>query len=414
MARDKKQTGNTYDINAYRRRQKLKKLRGRLIALGAALTLVGAALAALYLYQNYDLNQLAQTVTQGNTNTPAVTTDQFPVELNGVSPVALTKVGNGVVLLTAEETIFLDGGGSARYRFNHQYTNPVVKAAGGRLLTYDRGGYGFRIDSEGGLHYSARMDNTILTGAMSEKLGYALAVTESRYAGSVAVYNKQNKELLRWYSVSDQIIDLSFSDDGNTLAVACVTFTEGDLAARVYLLDLSHPSEAEKASYTFQGAMPVSVNIKAGGSIHLLCDNQLAIIDENGSQLSQDLNGAISGCTYTGNATWLLCSDGGNSSYSIARVDEDGERQSVQARGTGLDIVADGKDLYVLQKGAVSRYNSGLEPVEQLPVGTDVFAIEASDGGVYLLSASRLDRWRENAGQAGGESAGSPAEASGP
>ena len=142
MARDKKQTGNTYDINAYRRRQKLKKLRGRLIALGAALTLVGAALAALYLYQNYDLNQLAQTVTQGNTNTPAVTTDQFPVELNGVSPVALTKVGSGVVLLTAEETIFLDGGGSARYRFNHQYTNPVVKAAGGRLLTYGRGGYG--------------------------------------------------------------------------------------------------------------------------------------------------------------------------------------------------------------------------------------------------------------------------------
>ena len=71
---------------------------------------------------------------------------------------------------------------------------PGGPAGGGRILTYDRGGYGYRIDSGSGLHLNSRMENTILTGTISEKRSYAIVTKEARYAGSVTVYSKGNEE----------------------------------------------------------------------------------------------------------------------------------------------------------------------------------------------------------------------------
>ncbi|MBR6790954.1 MAG: hypothetical protein IKM31_08835, partial [Oscillospiraceae bacterium] len=290
--------GNTYDINAYRRKKKWIRFRNRMLAFLSVVTLITAVIVGIYFYQNYDIDQLAQTVKNGNDAT-VVTDNSFPVAMNGVTPVGLSKVGSGVVLLTDEETIFFGGGGAAKYNFNHQYTNPVIKSGGGRLLTYDRGGYGFRIDSENGLHYNARMENTLLTGAIGRKQSYALATAESRYAGSVTVYSKSNKEILRWYSVSDQIIDMDFSEDGGKLAVAAIGFQDGDVTGRVYLLDLREPEE-EALVYTFAGSLPVAVDYKKNGSIQLLCDNSLCMIDDAGLAVSLELPGQPTGYCFTG------------------------------------------------------------------------------------------------------------------
>lgn len=392
-----KGSGQIYDINAYRRKKKLQKLSHRLIALFSALTLLGAVAAVLYFYQNYDLEELAQTVKSGGEETQVVTGHSFPVAMNGVNPVALSKVGSGIVLLTGEETLFFDSSGSASYNFIHQFTNPVVKSGGGRLLTYDRGGYGFRIDSESGLHYNARMENTILTGTIGRKLSYALAVSESRYAGSVAVYEKSNKELLRWYSVSDQILDLDFTYDGSYLAVAAVGFADGDVVGKIYLLDLKDPTGAEAAVYSFPGSLPLAVDCKKNGSIHLICDNAVGVVDPDGNTVSEEISASLNDYYFTDTDTVLLTSDTGGISFSMIKMDSSGQRQSVQVRGSGLDVVTDGDSVYVLEKNVIQRFDRTLEPVEQLPVSSDVFAIEASDGGVYLLSANQLDRWHEEA-----------------
>ena len=124
--------------------------------------------------------------------------------------------GNSLVLRTTDEIIFFDSSGNTQHSLPHRFTNPVMKAGSSRLLTYDRGGYSYRIDSSSGLHYTGRTESTLLTGAISDKGTYALAVSETRYAGSVIVNSRTNEEVLRWYSVNDQIVDLSFSRDGHS------------------------------------------------------------------------------------------------------------------------------------------------------------------------------------------------------
>lgn len=378
---------NIYDINAYRRRKQMQKLSRRLAAMAAALTVVAAAFAGLYFYQNYDLNNLAETARAGGTRLE--TGGGFPISMDGVNPSGLRRVGDCVALLTSEETVFFKDT-SALHSFTHQFTNPVTRTAAGRLLSYDRGGYGFRIDSEKGLHYSARTESTILTGAISRKLGYALALSEVRYAVSVAVYDRGNKELLHWYSVSDSVIDMDFSYDGNRLAAAAIGFENGDLVGKVYILNLGG---GEETVYSFPGVLPLAVDYKRNGSIHLICDTVVGVISPKGELSQVPLAGPLSDYYFTDNATVMLASESGDISFSLIQVDDDGQSQSVQVRGSSLDVVADGESIYVLEKNSVQRFDQSLELLEQQAVGSDVFAIESSGRGAYLLSANYLDRW---------------------
>ncbi|MCI8600025.1 MAG: hypothetical protein HFE45_00325 [Oscillospiraceae bacterium] len=378
---------NIYDINAYRRRKQMQKLSRRLAAMAAALTVVAAAFAGLYFYQNYDLNNLAETARAGGTRLE--TGGGFPISMDGVNPSGLRRVGDCVALLTSEETVFFKDT-SALHSFTHQFTNPVTRTAAGRLLSYDRGGYGFRIDSEKGLHYSARTESTILTGAISRKLGYALALSEVRYAASVAVYDRGNKELLHWYSVSDSVIDMDFSYDGNRLAAAAIGFENGDLVGKVYILNLGG---GEETVYSFPGVLPLAVDYKRNGSIHLICDTVVGVISPKGELSQVPLAGPLSDYYFTDNATVMLASESGDISFSLIQVDDDGQSQSVQVRGSSLDVVADGESIYVLEKNSVQRFDRSLELLEQQAVGSDVFAIESSGRGAYLLSANYLDRW---------------------
>lgn len=378
---------NIYDINAYRRRKQMQKLSRRLAAMAAALTVVAAAFAGLYFYQNYDLNNLAETARAGGTRLE--TGGGFPISMDGVNPSGLRRVGDCVALLTSEETVFFKDT-SALHSFTHQFTNPVTRTAAGRLLSYDRGGYGFRIDSEKGLHYSARTESTILTGAISRKLGYALALSEVRYAVSVAVYDRGNKELLHWYSVSDSVIDMDFSYDGNRLAAAAIGFENGDLVGKVYILNLGG---GEETVYSFPGVLPLAVDYKRNGNIHLICDTVVGVISPKGELSQVPLAGPLSDYYFTDNATVMLASESGDISFSLIQVDDDGQSQSVQVRGSSLDVVADGESIYVLEKNSVQRFDQSLELLEQQAVGSDVFAIESSGRGAYLLSANYLDRW---------------------
>lgn len=378
---------NVYDINAYRRRKQLQKLSHRMLAVAAALTVAAAGFAGLYFYRNYDLDNLTETARTGSTRLE--TGGGFPISMDGVNPSGLRRVGDCVALLTSEETVFFKDT-TALHSFTHQFTNPVTRTASGRLLTYDRGGYGFRIDSEKGLHYSARTENTILTGTISRKLGYALALSESRYAASVAVYDRGNKELLHWYSVSDSVIDMDFSYDGNRLAAAAVGFENGDLVGRVYILNLG--SGGEETVYNFPGVLPLAVDYKRNGSIHLICDTMVGVVSPKGELSQIPLTNSLSDYYFTDSATVMLASESGDISFSLIQVDDEGQSRSVQVRGSSLDVVADGESIYVLEKNSLQRFDQQLELLEQQAVGSDVFAIESSDRGAYLLSATHLDR----------------------
>ncbi len=351
-------------------------------------------LGGIYLYRNYDVDKLAKNLTGGQTDTGTVLSTSFPVSLNGEIPQQLMTTGNSIVLRTTDEVIFFDSGGSTQHSFTHRYTNPVLKCGGSRLLTYDRGGYGYRTDSSSGLHYNGRTESTIITGAISSRGSYALAVSETRYAGSVIVNSRSNEEILRWYSASDQIVDLSFSDDGASLAIACVGFENNGLIAKVYILNVNKPSSEEKEVLSFEGAMPVAVDYKSDGSIHLVCDTFIGVISANlQSQQQISFSNSIYRYVFTPTRTILLNTDTSAVSFTLTSVDRSGNKEDVQVKGGGNDVCVDDNGMiYLLEKTSILTFDASLELKKELATDSSVFAMTALGNKLYLLSDSKLAR----------------------
>ena len=381
----------TYDIEEYRRKKQRKKWRNRLITVLAVIVILAGVAVGIYFYQNYDLQDLMENAQSSSDGEGTGTLgESFPVSLAGITPLSISQSGDNLVLLTNEEEM-LYSGGNAGHHFNHRFTNPVVKQAGGRILTYDRGGYGYRIDSGSGLHLNSRMENTILTATISEKRSYALVTKEARYAGSVTVFSKGNEEILQWYSASEQIADVAISPDDRYLAVACVGFEGGMISSKIYVIDLKHQSEEPKAVLTFGGALPVALDYKKNGQIHLVTDKGVGIVSKDfSSQRTAAYTNELHQYYFTSDYTYVLTTDGNSVSCSVLMTD--GETEKVNTlKGEVLDVSDNGKSFFVLGKSVITILDRELAVTGTLKVSNDVYGIEAVGGSVYLLSSNSLD-----------------------
>ncbi len=383
----------SYDIEEYRRKKKRERLIHRLIRLGAVLLILGAIIGGVYLYHRYDVEQLirnaATTQTQG-TVAPSVQTTSFPVALDAVKPLGIEAFGDSVALLTSDEVALLESDGTTSFQFVHGYTNPVLKIGDSRVLTYDRGGYGYRLDSRQGNVYTGRSTNTILTGAAGHDSVFALVTSESYYAGSVTVYNKSGEELLKWSS-ADPIVDVDFSPDDKKLAVACVTFDlQGELVATVHIFDIN--KEEELATPSFSDVMPVAINYKESGQIHLICDGMLGIIEKDMETTSTSTYlRELHTYAFTHEGTVLVSSDSHEVSSTVTYINEDGETKSLNISAAVVDVAVSKDGICILTDSAVQEYGLDFQSEGTYTVGNSIFEIEMAGGRIYSLSASYLD-----------------------
>ena len=383
----------SYDIEEYRRKKKRERLIHRLIRIGAVLLILGAAVGGIYLYERYDMEQLLKNAgenSQAGTPAAVVQTDSFPVLLDSVKPLEIVPFGNAVVLLTSDEAVLLDQEGKTSYQFVHGYTNPVLKAGDERVLTYDRGGYGFRLDSRQGNLYSGRTTNTILTGAAGHGTIFALVTSEPYYAGSVTVYNKSGEELLKWSS-ADPIVDVDFSPDDNRLAVVCVSFDPaGELTAQLHVFNVR--KEEEVAAVSFGDTLPVAVNYKEDGQLHVICDSMLVIVEEDLETTSTvPYLGELQGYAFTHEGTLLVSSDSHDVSSTVTYISAEGESDSLSLSSAVIDVAADETGFCILSDSGAWEYGLDFQLETAYTIGNGVFQVEMSDGRIYSLSAAYLD-----------------------
>lgn len=399
----------TYDIEEYRRKKKREKLLRHLARGGAVLLILAAIFGGVYLYQRYDLEQILKNAAENAGNNPpaaAVKTTSFPVTLDSVEPLEIQALGSSVALLTSDEAALLDVDGKTSFQFVHGFTNPVLKAGDERVLTYDRRGYGFRLDSRQGNLYTGRSSNTILTGAAGHGAVFALVTTEPHYAGSVTVYNKAGEELVKWYS-SDQIVDVDFSSDDSRLAAACVSFDKsGELVASVHVIDIR--KETEVAVPEFSGVLPVAVDYKKGGQIHLVCDSALAIAEKDlKTTRTEPYLRQLQAYAFTEEETLLVSSDSHEAASTITLTPGEGESRSVTVPAAVEDIAASGDGVSVLMASEVRRYTQKFELAGTYRVSSGVFRIEMAGDRVFSLSKSYLDVLGDKETESPAESEGS-------
>ncbi len=389
--KDIKKSEKVYDIEEFRRRKKAQKRRNKIITAIVVAILLALTASIVYFYQNYDIEDLINNAHDTNqVDDSNALGNKFPVSLSGISPISITSAGNELILLTKDEEMFYSGI-AAGHNFYHRFTNPIVKTVNGRALTYDRGGYSYRLDSNNGLHLSDRMKNVILTASISDKKSYAIVTKEERYAGSVTVFSKSNEEIIKWYSSSEQIIDVSISHDEKYLAVLCAGFNDGILNSTIYVIDLKRKTEEPKATFVFENSLPVAVHYKKNGQIHVITDNSIGIIVKGfASQRVIAFNNDITGYHFTPEKTFLVSSDINSVSSSVLMTDGENELFATLKHDVS-DISYSGRKLYLLGKNRISVLDKELALVKEYRVPNGVYKIEVIGSKIYYLSNNALD-----------------------
>ncbi len=378
-----------YDIEEYRRKRKARAVRNRIITAIVVLILAVITFLGVYFYQNYDIEDLIANA-KDNTSQSGELGDSFPVSLSGITPLSITASGNSLVLLTGEEEMFYSGSNTGHH-FNHRYTNPIIKEVKGRVLTYDRGGYSYRIDSSSGLHLSDRTEDVILTASISDSKDYAIVTKAERYAGCVTVFNRSNDEVLKWYSGTEQIVDVSISKNGRNLAVLCAGFDNGILSSKVYVIDLKRKSTEPRAVVSFDNSMPVALDYKKNGEIHIVTDNSICIISKDfNAKREVSFNNQLRKLLFNGNRTYVITSAVNSVSCTVLMTD--GEVENSQTLKLDLlDVAHNGKKIFVLGKNQIKVLDRELFPIGTIKVKNDVYSIEAIGNHIYLLSGNALD-----------------------
>ncbi len=384
MSKDK-----VYDIEEYRRKRKARTLRNRIITAIVVGILAVITFIGVYFYQNYDIEDLIanakdKTVKSGELG------ENFPVSLSGITPISITASGHSLILLTDEEEMFYSGS-TTGHHFNHRFTNPVIKEVKGRVLTYDRGGYSYRIDSSNGLHLSDSTDDIILTATISDSKDYAIVTKAERYAGCVTVYNRSNDEVIKWYSAEEQVVDISIAPSGRYLAVLCAGFDNGILSSKVYVIDLKRKSFEAKSVINFDNSMPVAVDYKRNGEIHIVTDNSICIVSKNFENKREvNFNNSLRKYLFNGNRTYVITSATNSVSCTVMMTDGEVENSEVLKLDL-LDVSHNGRKIFILGKNQIKVLDRELFAIGTLKVKNDVYSIEAIGNHIYMLSGNMLD-----------------------
>ncbi len=390
--KSKKNPEKVYDIEEFRKKKKREKRIKRFIRWGVVLLILAVIGTGIYFYMEYGFGMLSRE--PANSALPDAQTDMesgsFPLSLDAANPLQLENFGSRMILLTTDEAAVIDTSGSISSHYVHGYTNPVLKAGDKRYLLYDRGGHGYRVGNQQGVLIDGRSTQTIQTGASGHNNLFALVTEESRYAGSVTVYDKNGNTLFSWYTPDEQITDLCFSPDDKVLAVATIYFDdEGILNAGVHLLDVKQ--EQEVSSADFSDAIPVAVNVLSDNSVHLVTDSFVGVISDDFTEKTKlPYTQHLRQYAFSHNYTLLVTSNANEVSSVVSLVSENGEQMDLNVRSSITSLSISDQNFCILASGHATLYDLELQPIKSEQLSDDVFDIVNIVESIYSLSPNFL------------------------
>lgn len=270
------------DIKEVRRNEKSIRVLKRVMA-GLIVLLIGIIVYITYPKWITKLEGIFDRPARTAANDGSTADGNFPLEPdNAVSGVYTVK--NDLLTTDPHTLTFYDVNGNRKASYSHNFSKPIVRTAGKRVLVFDNGAYGFKLYKKGGESYSKTVDDTILTGSVCES-GTAVIVTSSnKYASSAKFYDKDGK-LIYNYDCTARIMSATLTPDGNSCYICTFYSGDGELRSQIRRIDLDKSGEQMISEEIPSLALDCKVNDM--GDIMAACDSAFYIIGSDGKLRSE-------------------------------------------------------------------------------------------------------------------------------
>lgn len=259
---------------AEKRRQRSRKprTRRRLILFGIVAVLV------LLAWLNWDsLNPqsvwtwLSVTVTGGETG------DGYPAPIEGSSVVSMAPVDRYLAVLTDNTLDVYNRTAGKALSFTHNYANPLLDTAGGRILIAELGGRRVCVKTVDGRTTEVQTEHNIVAASLADNGSFAVVTdSDKSHISEVVYYNNRGEEKLHWYSSEALLLGIALRHDARQMAAIGLCSENGAAQSRLMVFDTS--SAKEPVKYSGDEVMLCAVEYLSGGQIAAIGDTQAWII----------------------------------------------------------------------------------------------------------------------------------------
>lgn len=210
----------------------------------------------------------------------------YPVQFSNESVQPRNFVAQDKNVFLTSDTSIQAYNGSAKQLFSrkHSFSDAVMKVSGNRVLVYNLGGTGYRMENQLKTLVSSNTDGKLLGGAVCANGRYALLTQEDGYCGKLTVYLPDGQIAFQ-YSFSEYYpTAVAMNTAGSHAVVTAVGASSGSLLSVVYELDFNS-SKTVKPISTYKDTTFLDVSYTDNGTILAVGDTQTAAMDSSGKNL---------------------------------------------------------------------------------------------------------------------------------
>lgn len=317
----------------------------------------------------------------------------FPVALDGMSVQKLLPMGRDAAVLTSAGAFIYNSNGARVNSCLNNYRTPQARTAGGKLLTYDLGGTGLRVDNKAKELYSLTLESgSFLAADIAENGAIAAARTTTGAYAMVSAYNPRFELMYSWTVQDSYITDVELSPKGTMMCCAGVTM-EGQHI--VSLLRIHHfDRDEEAARVALANEVIASMVWTDREEIQVVTDQHLYLFDQEGKQLAMaSLPGEL--ITYENVPGHLYVAYGDYrdpAGVTVLAYNEDLDRVgSASVHRRLLSVTCDGKHLLVLTEGRLYLADTDLSEMKTRNY-QDLYQVCLAGSSIYGITPDGLIR----------------------
>jgi hypothetical protein len=295
----------------------------------------------------------------------------------------------GMLLITSRAGVQLfDENGSEALSSGHTYAFPAVSGGTKAAAIWDIGGTQYAVVHANGEIDQFDAPGALISVSMNENDWFAVASEETRYKGSVTVYDSDASPVFQWNSGVGYVVDADLSPSNQLLAV--VTLTQQ--GSRIVSFSLN--SEEEKGSFQSQDTVYFDLEQVSDSRLCAISDHALSFFNESAERTAEyrfsdeylkdySLDG-------DGIAVLLLGKYRAGGKNRLVTVDVGGsEAGSLEIDGEVLSISAKGRLIAGVYPDQIVLYRSDLSEYGVLKQTTGIKkALVNADGTAYIISGN--------------------------
>lgn len=317
----------------------------------------------------------------------------FPVALDGMNVQKLLPMGKDVAVVTSAGSYIYNSNGARVNSCLNNYRTPQARAAGGKLLTYDLGGTGLRVDNKAKELYSLTLESGgLLAADIAGNGSIAIAQTVAGANARVSAYNPQFELMYSWTVRDSYITDVSLSPRGTMMCCAGVTMEGQHIVSLLRIHHFDRDEEAARVPLTDE--VIVSMVWDGQEEIQVVTDKHLYLFDQEGEQLAKRKlpEQLITYENVPGNIYIAYGDYRDPAGVTILAYDQELEKVgSASVDRRLLSLTSDGKHLLVLAEGQLYLGDTSLTEMKARSY-QDLYQVCLAGNSIYGITPDGLTR----------------------